>query len=82
MEAEAALVRAQGRVELDAVPAVDLQLAGIIFPDDTELDDALGDGGHLEGDAVLGVLLEQGAVLECVYELCWVCSSEGDLGQP
>ena len=47
MESEAALVWAKGRVELDTVAAVDLRLAFVIFPDDTELDDSLGDGDDL-----------------------------------
>lgn len=64
MEAEAALVGSQGRVELHAVPAVDLDLAFVVFPDNAELDDALGDGDDLEGGPVLGVLLEEGAQLE------------------
>lgn len=64
MEAETALVRTKGRVELDTETAVDLELAVVIFPDDAELDDALGDGGDLEGSLVLGVLLEEGGVLE------------------
>lgn len=69
MEAQAALVRAQGRVELDAVAAVDLELALVVLPDDAELDDALGDGGDGESGAVFGVLLEEGAVLEGRGEL-------------
>ncbi len=75
MQAQAALVGAEGRVELDAVAAVDLEVAGIVLPHDAELDDALGDGGDLEGGAVLGVLLEERAVLEGEGELC--CSRKG-----
>src|SRR5699024_527814 len=41
MQAQAALVRADGRVELDAVAAVDLNLAGVIHPRHAELDEAL-----------------------------------------
>lgn len=36
----------------------------VILPDNTELNDALGDGDHLEGLAVLGLLLEKSGVLE------------------
>lgn len=64
MEPQAALVRAQGRVELDAVPAVHLQVAGVILPDDAELDDSFGDRDHLESGPVFGVFLKQCAVLE------------------
>jgi hypothetical protein len=64
VESETTLVRTKGGVELYSVSAVDLALALVIFPDDTELDDTLGDGGDLEGLLVLGVLLEEGGVLE------------------
>lgn len=47
VEAEAALVRAQGRVELDAVTAVDADLALVILPGDAELEDSLGNGADL-----------------------------------
>lgn len=36
----------------------------VILPDNAELNDTLGDGDHLEGLAVLGLLLEQSGVLE------------------
>jgi hypothetical protein len=42
VEAETALVRTKSGVELDAVALVDVAFALVIFPDDTELDDALG----------------------------------------
>lgn len=64
METETTLVGAKGRVELNTVTAVDLNLTLVVLPNDTELDDALGDGSDLEGGLVLGVLLEQGGVLE------------------
>ena len=62
MEAQAALVRADGAVELDAVAAVDLHLALIIDPGHTEADDALGLDQTLDqaGFFVLGVLLHHG----------------------
>jgi hypothetical protein len=69
VESETALVGAESRVELDTVAAVHLELAGVILPDDAELDDALGDGDDLEGGLELGVLLEQGAVLEGAHKL-------------
>jgi hypothetical protein len=64
VQSQAALVGAEGRVELDSEGIVDLDLAGIVLPHNAELDDALGDGDDFEGVAVLGVLLEEGAVLE------------------
>lgn len=64
MEAETALVRSQGGVELHTVAAVDLQLAFVIFPHDAELDDALWDGGNFERGLVFGVFLEKGGVFE------------------
>ena len=41
MEAQAALVRADGAVVLHAVAAVDMRRSAVILPDDTELDHAL-----------------------------------------
>jgi hypothetical protein len=41
VQAQSAFVRPQRRVELNAVPDVDVRVAGVIFPDDTELEDAL-----------------------------------------
>jgi hypothetical protein len=64
MESQSSLVRAQGRVKLHTVSAVDLDLVLVIFPDDTELDDAFGNGDDLEGGLVLGLLLKEGAVFE------------------
>jgi len=64
VQSEAALVRAESRVELDTIAPVDLEVALVVLPDDAELDDALGDRGDLEGGSVLGELLEKGAVLK------------------
>jgi len=47
MEAETALVRSKRGVELDTVATVELNLAFVVFPGDTELDDTLGNGGNL-----------------------------------
>jgi hypothetical protein len=69
MEAQPSLVRAQRRVELHTVSSVHLQLALIVLPHDPELHHALWDRRHGERLAVLGVLLEQRAVLECAGEL-------------
>lgn len=46
-------------------------LAFVIFPDDTELNNTLGNGDDLEGFAVLGLLLEKSGVLESGGELCF-----------
>ena len=64
VESQSSLVWAQGRIELHTVSAVDLDLVLVIFPDDTELDDAFGNGDDLEGGLVLGLLLEERTVLE------------------
>ena len=69
VEAETALVWAEGRVELDAVALVDVAHALVVFPDNAELDDALGDGDDLESLLVLWVLLEDGGALEGGGEL-------------
>lgn len=71
MESQTTLVRTQGRVELHTVTLVDLQLALVIFPDDSELDDTLRDSRDLEGSAVLRVLCEEGAVLKSACQLCY-----------
>ena len=82
MESQAALVGAQGGVELDAVAAVDLGLALVVLPDDAELDDALGDGDDLERGLVFGVLLEEGAVFEGRGQLClWGRSVSREIGR-
>jgi hypothetical protein len=69
VQAQAALVGAERRVELHAVALVDLALALVGFPDDAELDDALGDRDDLEGVFVFGVLLEERRLLEGGDEL-------------
>ena len=62
MEAEAALVRPDRGVELDAVAAVDLNGAVVVDPGNTEHDRALGLDHALEdgGLFVLGVGLDHG----------------------
>ena len=59
VEPQAAFVRSQCRIELNAEATVDLAVAMIVFPGDTELDDSFGDGSNSEGLSVLWVLLEQ-----------------------
>lgn len=58
MESETSLVWTESRVELDTETTVDLDLALVVLPRDTELDDALWDGSNLEGALVFWVLLE------------------------
>lgn len=70
VETETALVGTESRVKLDAVALVDIALALVIFPDNTELDNALGDGDNLESLLVLGVLLEDGGALKGGGKLC------------
>lgn len=70
MKAQAALVGAEGGIELHPVPSIDLQLVVVVGPDDAELNDSLGDGRNLERSPVLGVLFEEGGVLERRGELC------------
>lgn len=69
MESKTALVWAQGRIELHTIATVHLDLILVVFPDDAELDDSLGDGSHLEGSLVLRVLLEEGGIFEGGDEL-------------
>jgi hypothetical protein len=75
VEAETALVGTESRVELHAVSLLDLALALVVLPDNTELDDALGDGDDLEGLFVFGVLGEEGGGLKGGDELCGVLES-------
>jgi hypothetical protein len=43
METESPLVRAEGRVELDTITALDMWLSMVVLPDNAELDDSLWD---------------------------------------
>ena len=63
MEAQAALVRAEGAVELDPEAPVDVDLTGVVLPRDPEQDLALGLADALDDLAVveLGVLGDHGA---------------------
>ena len=61
VEAQAALVGADGGVVLDAEAAIDLDLAGVVDPRDAELDDALGFDDALKQ----GRLLELRMSVEC-----------------
>lgn len=70
METEAALVGSEGRVELDTISTVDLELALVVLPSDTELNHALGDGNDGESSLELGGDLEQLGAREGRLELC------------
>jgi hypothetical protein len=70
VQSEATLVGAESGVELHSEGIVDLDLALVVLPHYAELDDALWDGDYFEGIAVLGVLLEERAVLEGGGKLC------------
>jgi hypothetical protein len=75
VESETSLVWTKSGVELNAITAVDLWLEVVVFPNDAELDDALGDGDDLEGSLVLWVLLEEGRVFEGGGQL-WIMVSQ------
>lgn len=70
VESKTTLVGAKSTVVLHTVTTVDLEVALVVVPGDTELDDTLGDGGDSEGGAVLGVLGEEGAALKGGGKLC------------
>ncbi len=70
MESQPSLVGSQRRVELYTISAVDLDLALVIFPGDSELDDTLGDRSDFESSLVFGVLLEEGGVFERRSKFC------------
>jgi hypothetical protein len=72
VQTETTLVWAEGRVELNSVAAVDLDLVLVVLPDNAELDDALRDGDDLESSLVFGMLFEEGAVFEGGDQLCRV----------
>lgn len=64
VQSETTLIRTKGGIELDSISSVDLWLEVVVFPDNTELDDALWDCDDLKGGLVFGVFLEEGGVLE------------------
>ena len=68
MEAETALVRTEGGIELDTISTIYLDLVLVVFPDYAELDDSLWDGCDLEGFLVLGVFFEERGVFERGHE--------------
>lgn len=72
MEAETALVRPQGGIELHPISSVDLYLVVIVFPHHAELDHSFRYGHHAEGGLVFGMLFKEGGAFEGVYELCFM----------
>lgn len=76
MESETTLVWAEGGVVLHTVSLVDLANVVVVFPDYSELDDTLGNCDDLKCLPVLGVLLEEGRVLEGGDELYESVSSK------
>lgn len=70
VESKTTLVGAKSAVVLHTVTTVDLEVALVVVPGNTELDDTLGDGGDSESGAVLGVLGEERAVLKSRSKLC------------
>ena len=70
MKSETTLVGTESGVELDTIATVDLEVAIVVLPNDTELDDTLRDGDDIESNAVLGVLLEENRVLKSADKLC------------
>lgn len=54
METETALVWSESGVELNTVSTVDLELAIVVLPGNTELNNTLGDGDDGESGLELG----------------------------
>lgn len=69
MESKSTLVWAKCRVKLHTIASVDLEVAAVVFPDHSELDDALGYRDDAEGGLVFWVLGKEGAVFKGAYEL-------------
>lgn len=64
MESESTLVWSQGRVELHTVSPIDLDLAFVIFPHDTELNDPFRNRYNLQSCLVFWVLGKEGGIFE------------------
>jgi hypothetical protein len=64
METKTTLVRTESRVELHSEASVDLTDPVIILPDDTELNDALGNGRNRQSLAVFRMLFEKAGPLK------------------
>ena len=70
MESKAAFVRSKGRIELHAEATVDLDLAFVVFPSNTELDDSFWHRCDLESLLVVRILFEKSAILKRRSKLC------------
>jgi hypothetical protein len=55
---------------LHAVTAIDLEITGVILPDNAELNHPLWDRSDFERSAVFGLFREERTVLECEGQLC------------
>jgi len=77
VESQTAFVWPKSRVVLNTEATVDLHLALVVLPRDSELDDTLWDGRDLESFLVLWVLFKQRAVLECRRKLCGKSQQSG-----
>ena len=59
VEPQTTLVGAESRVKLDTVTPVDMELSLVVLPDNTELDDTLGNGDNGKALLEFGVNLEK-----------------------
>jgi hypothetical protein len=64
MESKASLVRPESGVELNAESSIDLNLALVVLPSNTELNNTLRNRSNLQSNLILWVFLEQCRVLE------------------
>jgi hypothetical protein len=64
MESETTLVGTKSRVELDTVTTVKFEITLVVFPDNTELDDTLGDLNDFQAASQVRVDLEELRVLK------------------
>ncbi|KAH3669592.1 hypothetical protein OGATHE_002404 [Ogataea polymorpha] len=64
VQSQTSLVWTQSRVELDSVTSVDLDIALVVLPGDSELDDSLWNRDNRNHLLVFWVLLEQSRLLE------------------
>jgi len=69
VESKTTLVRTESRVELDSVTTVDLGNTVVVFPDNTELEDTLGDRDDRDNLLKLRALLEKSRVLKSGQKL-------------
>lgn len=70
MKAKSSFIWSQRGIELDSVASVELNLSLVIFPNDSELDYSFRNRTNRKSLLVLGILLEEGAILKSGRELC------------